>query len=181
MTTPPDLERGVAPLSPPGKMLNITVTILQPTGIWILCLCVYVGVWVCVCAHILAQSYLILWDPMDYSPPGSSVHGILQARILEWGAFPPPGDLPDPEIEPVSPVFCIGSLFTTSHLCTCKSIEMFSSNVIRALGVSNTVISLQYSSFLVSVKHFAWLFIFILGSSPLNPQQFFFLCSPIRY
>ena len=27
-------------------------------------------------------------DPMDCSPPGSSVHGILQARILEWGAIP---------------------------------------------------------------------------------------------
>ena len=30
------------------------------------------------------QSYLTLCDPMDCSPPGSSVHGILQARILEW-------------------------------------------------------------------------------------------------
>ena len=29
-----------------------------------------------------------LWDPMDCSPPGSSVHGILQARILEWVATP---------------------------------------------------------------------------------------------
>ena len=29
-----------------------------------------------------------LCDPMDHSPPGSSVHGILQARILEWGALP---------------------------------------------------------------------------------------------
>ena len=28
------------------------------------------------------------WDPADYSPPGSSVHGILQARILEWVAIP---------------------------------------------------------------------------------------------
>ena len=37
------------------------------------------------------------------SPPGSSVHGILQARILEWIAvFPPSGDLPDPGIEPTS-------------------------------------------------------------------------------
>ena len=33
---------------------------------------------------------------MDYRPPGSSVHGILQARLLEWVAFSPPGDLPDP-------------------------------------------------------------------------------------
>ena len=34
------------------------------------------------------QSYLTLWDPMRCSPPGSSVHGILQARILEWVAMP---------------------------------------------------------------------------------------------
>ena len=32
------------------------------------------------------QSCLTLCDPMDCSPPGSSVHGILQARILEWGS-----------------------------------------------------------------------------------------------
>ena len=34
------------------------------------------------------QSCLTLCDPMDGSPPGSSVHGILQARILEWVAMP---------------------------------------------------------------------------------------------
>ena len=34
------------------------------------------------------QSCLALWKPMDYSPPDSSVHGILQARILEWVAMP---------------------------------------------------------------------------------------------
>ena len=34
-----------------------------------------------------AQSYLTLSDPMDCSPPGSSVHGIFQARVLEWGAI----------------------------------------------------------------------------------------------
>ena len=36
----------------------------------------------------VAQSCLTLCDPMDYSPPSSSVHGILQARILEWVAIP---------------------------------------------------------------------------------------------
>ena len=36
---------------------------------------------------LVAQSCLTLWDPMDYSPPGSFVHGILQARILEWVAI----------------------------------------------------------------------------------------------
>ena len=43
-----------------------------------------------------------LRDPMYSSPPNSSVHGILQARILDWIGFPctPPGDLPYPGIEP---------------------------------------------------------------------------------
>ena len=38
-----------------------------------------------------AQSCLILFNPMDCSPPGSSDNGILQARILEWVAIPSPG------------------------------------------------------------------------------------------
>ena len=47
-----------------------------------------VCVCVCVCVCVLvAQSCLTLCDPMDCSLPGSSVHGILQARILEWVAF----------------------------------------------------------------------------------------------
>ena len=40
---------------------------------------------------------------MDCSLPGSSVHGILQARILDWVAFPYPRDFPNPGIEPKSP------------------------------------------------------------------------------
>ena len=39
-------------------------------------------------------------NPMDCSLPGSSVHGILQARILEWVAVPSLGDLPNPGTEP---------------------------------------------------------------------------------
>ena len=41
------------------------------------------------------QSCLTLCDPTDCSPPGSSVHGSLQARPLKW-TFPSPGDLSDP-------------------------------------------------------------------------------------
>ena len=40
-----------------------------------------------------------LW-PYDCTPPGSSIHGISQARMLEWGPVPSPGDLPDLGIEP---------------------------------------------------------------------------------
>ena len=35
----------------------------------------------------VAQSCLTLSDPMDYSLPGSFIHGIFQARVLEWGAI----------------------------------------------------------------------------------------------
>ena len=54
-----------------------------------------------------------LWDLMDCSPPGSSVHGILQARILEWAAMPSArGYLPDPGIKTASPALQVDS-FTT--------------------------------------------------------------------
>ena len=51
---------------------------------------------------------LTLCDPMDCSLPGSSVNGILQARIPEWIAMAPLGDLPNPGTEPASHVSCIG-------------------------------------------------------------------------
>ena len=48
----------------------------------------------------VAQLCLTLCNPMNSSLPGSSVHGIIQARIMEWVPFPSPGDLPDAGIEP---------------------------------------------------------------------------------
>ena len=57
---------------------------------------------VCVPARMRTQSYLTVYNPMDCSAPGSSVHGILQARILEWLPLPTPGDLPNPGIKPTS-------------------------------------------------------------------------------
>ena len=57
---------------------------------------VLTNIWQCplkgatACVHDKSlQSCLTLCHPMDCSPPGSSVHGILQARILEWVAIPP--------------------------------------------------------------------------------------------
>ena len=49
------------------------------------------------CVH--AQLCLTLWDPMDYSPPGSSGHGIFQARIVQWVAIFSSRNLPDPGIK----------------------------------------------------------------------------------
>ena len=56
-----------------------------------------------------------LCDPMDYSPPGSSVHGFLQARILERVAISYSRDLLDPRVKPTSleSPASAGRLFTT--------------------------------------------------------------------
>ena len=48
------------------------------------------------------QSCLTLCSPMDCNLPGSSVHGILQARTMDWFPMPFSGDLPELGIEPAS-------------------------------------------------------------------------------
>ena len=59
---------------------------------------------------LFAQSCPTLCDSMDYRPPGSSVYGILPARILDWLPFPSPGHLPHPEIELMFPASQADSL-----------------------------------------------------------------------
>ena len=59
---------------------------------------------------VLVTQSRTLWTRVDCSPPGSSVHGILQARILEWVSIPFSRDLPDPGIEPGSPPLQADSL-----------------------------------------------------------------------
>ena len=63
------------------------------------------------------QSCPTLCNPMYCSLPDFSFHGILQARILDWVSIPPPGELPNSEIEsmsPVSPAPLEGRFFTTT-------------------------------------------------------------------
>ena len=63
------------------------------------------------CMHVcsVTQSYPTLCNPVDCSPPGSSVHGILQARILEWVAIlSSRGSSQSRDQTCVSCVFCIG-------------------------------------------------------------------------
>ena len=64
----------------------------------------------------VTHSCLTLCDPMDCSWPGSSVHGIFQARILEWVAISYPRDLSDPWIKPSSlvPPASASRFFTTA-------------------------------------------------------------------
>ena len=63
----------------------------------------------------VAQSCPTLCDPMDCSLPGSSVHGILQARILEWVAMPSSRGPSQPGIEPgsLSSPALVGRFFAT--------------------------------------------------------------------
>ena len=63
----------------------------------------------------VAKSDMTLHNPMDCSPPGSSVHGIFQARILEWVSISFSGDLPDTGIERLFPAATVlaGGFFTS--------------------------------------------------------------------
>ena len=71
----------------------------------------------CSCFAQLLNHVQLFLTPMDRRPPGSSVHEILQARILERIIIYPPGDLPDPGIKlqsPVSPALAGGFITTES-------------------------------------------------------------------
>ena len=61
---------------------------------------IHIPTHICICIYaVYAQMCLTLCNSMDSSPPGSSVRGIFQTRILEGVALSPPGDLPNPWIE----------------------------------------------------------------------------------
>ena len=65
---------------------------------------------------LLLQQCPSLCNPMDYNPPGSFIHGILQAGILEWVAGPSSRGSPRPGDRPISLMFPVlaGMSFTTS-------------------------------------------------------------------
>ena len=65
----------------------------------------------------LFQVCLILCDAIDWTHQSPLVHGILQARILEWIAVPSTKDLPKSGTEHMSPLSCIAGGFFT-HLAT---------------------------------------------------------------
>ena len=60
-------------------------------------------------AHLL-QLCLTLFDPIDCSQLGSSVHGFSRQEYWSGLPLPPPGDLPNPGIKPVSPALQVDSL-----------------------------------------------------------------------
>ena len=66
----------------PGWKRKVIIDSLSPHFILVHIVCVCV----CVCVCVVTQSCLTFCDPVDCSPPGSSVHGAHQAKILEWVA-----------------------------------------------------------------------------------------------
>ena len=76
---------------------------------------VYKSDYCCYCCYLITKSYPTVCDPMDCSPPGSSVHWISQARMLEWVAisFSRGSSQPRDQIC----VSCIGSHWHCSYLC----------------------------------------------------------------
>ena len=110
----------------------------------------------CMCAHWahLLQSCLTLCSLVDCSPPGSSVHAILQAKILEW-VTPSPGDLPDPGIEPGSPALEAGALISEPP------------GKPKTINYKSTI--LQYKKKFSSNSRFPWKTLFIsFGNSLLS-------------
>ena len=85
------------------------------------------------------QSCPTLCNPIDSSPLGSSVPGILQARILEWVAISFSGGLPDSGIKPGSPALWADSLPSEppGKLCVCVCVCVYS----KVKSVSHSVVS----------------------------------------
>ena len=77
---------------------------------WYICIYIYICTYAVLC--LVALLCPTLCDPLDCSPPGSSVHGILQARILEWIAMPSSRGFSQPR--DLTCVSCIAGGFFTS-------------------------------------------------------------------
>ena len=121
------------------------------------------------------QSCLTLCDPMDpLYMPGSPVHGILQARILEWQPFPSPGNLPDSGIELWSPELAslplvppgklslknLLTLISSLTFSTFQSIKSHDSSLFLDMFLLRTSIFLLSGSSLSGSPSWSWLTFF---------------------
>ena len=98
-----------------------------------------------ICIHVnLLQSCPTLGDPMDCSPPGPSVHGILQARVLEWVVMPSFGGSYQPRDRnciSVTPAFLADSL-SLSHQGSPFSIHIIFSQISFTCLIFISIISI---------------------------------------
>ena len=123
----------------------------------------------CACVHTKSlQSCTPLCDPLDSSPPGFSVYGILQARILEWVACPPPGALPNPGIKPISLMSpkLAGRFFTTST--TWEALFNMVNSQPKYWSINFSISSSNEYSGLISLDRLVW-----SPCSPRDSQEFY--------
>ena len=105
---------------------------------------------VCLYESEVAQSCLTLCDPMDYSLRHSSVHGIFQARVLEWVAISSPGNLPDPTIKPGSPTLRAEALPSEPQGKPMKGLS--EGNMLICLHITFSDMSIFFLDFLKNAK-----------------------------
>ena len=99
---------------------------------------------------IVTQSCVRLFATMDCSLPDFSLHGILQARILEWVAISFSRDLPDPGIEPGSPALQADAL-PSEPIVACGAVpelrHVGSVVMVHGLSYYNNFVNLQMRKF----------------------------------
>ena len=103
----------------------------------------------------VTQSCLTLCNPLYYT-----VHGILQARILEWVAFPSPGDLPNPVVKARSPTMQVDSWPAEPHMTIGKTIALtIQTFVNKVMSLLFYMLSRFVIAFLPRSKHLliSWL------------------------
>ena len=122
------------------------------------------------------QSCLTLCEPLDYSLPGSSVHGISQARYWSGLSFPTSGDLPNPGIEPNVGVLA-GRFFITesfsfttefSSVQSLSRVRLFATPLIAARQASLPITNSQSSLRLTSIES-------------VMPSSHLILCRPLLF
>ena len=121
-----------------------------------------------VCAKLL-QSCPTLCDPMDCSLPGSSVFGILQARMMEWVAMPSSrGSFWSRNQTWESYYSCIGRFFTPCHCC---SVVQSYANLSDTMNCSISVFHLFHYLLEFAQTHVHWADDAIQPSRPLSPPS----------
>ena len=128
------------------SILHFLFSIIANNALWF---CLLVGKW----EALVTQVCLTLCDRMDYSPPDSSVHGILQAKTLEWIAMRSSRE--SSQARDWTQVTDIaGSFFTTSATWEAQVIlwiiantDLFPSSIVRLYTEHHLFGTIQYATF----------------------------------
>ena len=148
---------------------KLVILVLQSSNNTVLCM---LGVGMAVLG---AQSWPTLWDPMDCSSPGSSIHGILQVRMLEWVAIPfSRGSCP-----PRNPswVSCTAGRFFTDWATSLDN-YIFSCNFIFKLHLCYQCTKLHLKAFSLSHQRRQWHPTPVLLSGKSHGRRSLVGCSP---